>query len=102
MIMAQSDKKIVKIPSSITVKKFSELLGMPVTSIITELLKNGILAAINEEIDFDTASVIAQDLGFETEADLEISDTEKITVEKLIEICKKKKNPAKTCALALP
>ena len=39
MIMAQSDKKIVKIPSSITVKKFSELLGMPVTSIITELLK---------------------------------------------------------------
>jgi translation initiation factor IF-2 len=95
MIMAQSDKKIVKIPSSITVKKFSELLGMPVTSIITELLKNGILAAINEEIDFDTASVIAQDLGFETEADLEISDTEKITVEKLIEICKKEKESGK-------
>lgn len=93
--MNDSVKKTIKIPSSITVKKFSELLGMPVTSVITELLKNGILATINEEIDFDTASVIAQDFGFETEADLEISDSEKITVEKLIEICKKEKESGK-------
>ena len=64
---------------------------MPVSQIITELLKNKILATINEEIDFDTATIISQDLGFETEADLEISDSEMITVEKLIEICKKEK-----------
>jgi translation initiation factor IF-2 len=89
------DKKIIKIPSSITVKKFSELLGLPVSQIMTELLKNKILATINEEIDFDTAAIIAQDLGFETEVDLEISDSEKITVEKLIDICKKEKESGK-------
>ena len=93
--MNEIAKKIVKVPSSITVKKFSELLGLPVSQIITELLKNNILATINEEIDFDTACVIAQDLGYETEADLVVSDSETITVEKLIEICKKEKESGK-------
>lgn len=93
--MEQSEKKIIKIPASITVKKFSELLALPVSQIITELLKNKILATINEEIDFDTATIIAQDLGFETEVDLEISDNESINVEKLVDICKKEKESGK-------
>ena len=93
--MTEVEKKIIKIPTSITVKKFSEILGLPVSQIITELLKNKILATINEEIDFDTATIIAQDLGFATEVDLEISDSEAITVEKLIEICKKEKESGK-------
>jgi translation initiation factor IF-2 len=93
--MEEEVKKIVKVPTSITVKKFSELLALPVSQVITELLKNNILATINEEIDFDTATIIAQDLGFETEADLVVLDSETITVEKLIEICKKEKESGK-------
>ncbi|HAS00052.1 MAG: Translation initiation factor IF-2 [Candidatus Moranbacteria bacterium GW2011_GWC2_37_73] len=93
--MTDEVKKIVKVPTSITVKKFSELLALPVSQVITELLKNNILATINEEIDFDTATIIAQDLGFETEADLVVLDSETITVEKLIEICKKEKESGK-------
>lgn len=93
--MTDEVKKIVKVPTSITVKKFSELLNLPVSQVITELLKNNILATINEEIDFDTATIIAQDLGFETEADLVVADSETITVEKLIEICKKEKESGK-------
>ncbi|EKD46895.1 MAG: hypothetical protein ACD_67C00024G0002 [uncultured bacterium] len=93
--MTEEAKKIVKVPTSITIKKFSELLGLPVSQVITELLKNNILATINEEIDFDTATIIAQDLGFETEADLVVLDSETITVEKLIEICKKEKESGK-------
>ncbi|MDD5397256.1 MAG: translation initiation factor IF-2 [Candidatus Moranbacteria bacterium] len=93
--MTQETRKIVKVPTSITVKKFSELLELPVSQVITELLKNSILATINEEIDFDTATIIAQDLGFETEADLAVLDSETVTVEKLIEICKKEKESGK-------
>lgn len=93
--MTNEAKKIVKIPPTITVKRFGELLGLPVSDVITELVKNNILATINEEIDFDTASIIAQDLGFKTETDLEISDSENITVEKLVEICKKEKESGK-------
>ena len=56
----------VALPTSVTVKKLSEILHLPVAAVITELMKNGILATINEEIDFDTASIIASDLGFTT------------------------------------
>jgi translation initiation factor IF-2 len=85
----------IRIPSTVTVKRFSELLDLPVSKVITELLKNKILATINEEIDFDTASIIAQDLGFETEEEIESSDSETLTIEKLIEICKKEKDSGK-------
>lgn len=40
-------------------------LGLPVTTVIAELMKNGVMATINEQIDFDTAVIIASDLGFE-------------------------------------
>lgn len=93
--MTQQSDPIIKIPQTVTVKKFSELLGVPVARVITELLKNKILATINEEIDYDTASIIAQDMGFVTEADLEVSENESISIEKLIDICKKEKESGK-------
>lgn len=84
-----AESKMVKIPNPVTVKKFAEILDLSVPAVITELMRNGIMATINEEIDFDTASIIAQDLGFESEEDLEVGDGEAITLEKLIDICKK-------------
>lgn len=79
----------VKIPATVTVKKFAEILEMPATSLIAELMKNGIMATINEEIDFDTAAIIAEDLGYTAEEDLEVADDEMITLEKLLDICAK-------------
>ncbi len=86
--MTETKKAII--PSSITVKKFSDLLNLPVNIIITELMKNGILASINERIDFETASIIASDLGFETEEEI-LETGDKMTLEKLVELCKKEK-----------
>ena len=91
----KSIKKIVKIPESISVKKFSEFLNLPVSRVITELLKNKILATINEEIDFETASIIANDLGFETEKDEAAESQGLTTLEKLVEICKREKESGK-------
>lgn len=62
-------KKTIALPETITVKKFAELLHLPVANVIMELMKNKIIATINEEIDFETASVIANDLGFQTTTD---------------------------------
>jgi len=86
--MAEDTKKLIKLPATITVKKFSELLELPIGSIITELMKNGILATINEQIDFETASIIAQDLNFEVEEEIVEAGSE-MTLEKLLEILKK-------------
>lgn len=86
------ENKTVKLPGVVTVKKFSELLGMPVTRVITELMRNKIIASINEEIDFDTASIIAQDLGYQTTKEDEAASGELIDLEKLIEIGRQEKN----------
>lgn len=68
--------KKIKLPSFIKVRDFADLLKLPVTKIITVLIGNGIMATINEEVDFDTASIVAQDLGFEVEeeADQTVTD----------------------------
>lgn len=80
------NQKIVALPETVTVKKFAELLHVPVASVITELMKNKILASINEEIDFDTASIIAGELGFQaTESTEEKAGT--LTLEDLTQIC---------------
>lgn len=55
----------VALGERVSVKKLAELLHLPVPSVITELMKNGIMATINEEVDFETASIIALSLGFQ-------------------------------------
>ena len=85
----------VKIPSLVTVKRFAELLSLPIVDVIKELMKNKILATINDEIDYETAAVIASDLGFETEKDIETSDSGAMTLENLDEILKKEKGSGK-------
>lgn len=56
----------VEIPPRIRVSDFAQLLKREVTSVISTLIQNGIFATINEEIDYETAAIIAQDMGFET------------------------------------
>ncbi len=54
--------RIVEIPDVISVKEFAEKSGLGAAKIIGELMKNGILANINQQIDYDTAAIIAVDL----------------------------------------
>ncbi|MBD3328716.1 translation initiation factor IF-2 [Candidatus Peregrinibacteria bacterium] len=51
----------VEIPEVITVKEFSEKTNIGAAKVIGELMKNGILANINQQIDFETATIIAAD-----------------------------------------
>jgi translation initiation factor IF-2 len=62
--VAAESKGTLEIPSAITVRDFSAKMNLPVTSVIRELVKNGILASLNERIDYDTANIIAGDFGF--------------------------------------
>jgi translation initiation factor IF-2 len=88
-------KKKVSIPSGVSVKKLSEILQLPVAAVITELMKNGILATINEEIDYDTASIIATDLGFETQPAEEKIEEGQLTLEGLDKLIAEEKNSGK-------
>jgi len=73
--MPKNDKPII-IGSSITIKDLSEKIGKPVASIIKSLMKLGVMATINDEIDFDTAAIVASEYGFTLEQKEEKSDEE--------------------------
>lgn len=56
-------EKVIQIAGSITVDELATELGLSVTSLIGELFKQGIVATINQRLDFDTASLIIDELG---------------------------------------
>src|SRR5579871_3038256 len=55
----------IELPAALTVKEFAERLNVPAAQIIRELLQNGIIANINQTIDYDTAAIVAADMGIE-------------------------------------
>jgi len=59
--------RTIQIPEYETVGNLAELLDLPVSKLIAELLRNGILATVNEKIDFDTAQIILGELELDVE-----------------------------------
>ncbi|MCS7207151.1 MAG: translation initiation factor IF-2 [Dehalococcoidia bacterium] len=57
--------KSVELPPVITVRQLAEALGASPIDIIKHLMRNGIMATINQAVDFDTAAIVAADFGFE-------------------------------------
>ena len=56
-------EKIIQIAGSITVDELSTALGLSVTELIGTLFKNGIVATINQRLDYETAQIIIDELG---------------------------------------
>ncbi len=57
-------KTDIKLPAVIAVREFAGRMDLPVTRVMQQLMKAGILASQNERIDYTTASIIADELGF--------------------------------------
>ena len=57
------EEKTIQIAGSITVDELSKALGLSVTELIGTLFKNGIVATINQRLDYETASIIIDELG---------------------------------------
>lgn len=64
-IAPSSTTRTIEIPDPITVGALADTLEIPVTKLIGELFKGGIMATVNEKIDFDTASILVGDLDVE-------------------------------------
>lgn len=70
----------IEIEDMITVGTLAERLSIPVTKLIGELMKNGVMATVNERIDFDTAQIIVEELDLDVV--LAKKDTEEDSVPK--------------------
>lgn len=62
-ILVDKTGQEVAIPDILTVKEFSEKIGIPLPKIIAELMKNGMRITINTKIDFDTCYLIGESFG---------------------------------------
>jgi len=58
----------VELPPSITVRQLADLLKVEPTRVIKQLMRKGIMASVNESIDFDTARVTAADFDYDAKA----------------------------------
>jgi translation initiation factor IF-2 len=61
----ETKKQVITIPEVITVRDLAEEMGISPIQLIKVLMSNGVLASINQQIDFDTAAIIASEFGVE-------------------------------------
>lgn len=66
------DTKVIELPSTITVREFARAIDVSPIEVIKTLMANGVMANINQQIDFDTAAIVAAEMGYE--ATLETSE----------------------------
>lgn len=59
---------LIELPPAITVGELSEMLELDPIDIIKQLIRAGLMLTINEAVDFETAAMIAQSLGFRVKA----------------------------------
>jgi translation initiation factor IF-2 len=68
--MSDNDNKKIILPYSISVRKLAEKMDTSPIQVIKVLMANGVMASINQKVDFDTAAVVASELGFEPELEV--------------------------------
>lgn len=59
------EKQILEIPDFVTVRDLADLMDASPIEVMKELISNGIMATINQQIDYDTAAIVADGMGYE-------------------------------------
>jgi translation initiation factor IF-2 len=65
MHMSENGQKNIELPASIVVRDLAQTLEVSPIKIIKALMDNGVMVTINQAIDFDSAAIVAAELGFE-------------------------------------
>jgi translation initiation factor IF-2 len=76
--------KEIQLPQALTVKELADQLSVSAVDIIKELMKNGVMASINQVIDYDTAAIVASDFGFEASEQVSV-DVADVAYERPVE-----------------
>jgi len=78
LMTEKQNRKAIVIPDFLTIRELADLMEVSPIQVIKELMNNGILANINQQIDHDTAAIVAEEMGFEAslEAPLVVEEEE--------------------------
>ncbi|MEX0594828.1 MAG: translation initiation factor IF-2, partial [Patescibacteria group bacterium] len=77
-----SDKPKIQIPEEISVRALASVLKVDPTKVIGKLVAGGVFANINQSVDYDTASLVAGEFGFEAEPEQKSTAVNKTTISK--------------------
>ncbi len=79
-IAAERAKKqlVIKVPDEITVGELASMLKMTASEVIKKLFSLGVMATVNEVIDYDTAEIVATELGAKVEKQVVVSIEDRI------------------------
>ncbi len=61
----KADARVIEIPATVNVRQLAEMLKVSAVDIIKQLMKRGVMANINQVVEYDTAAAIAADLGYQ-------------------------------------
>ncbi|HRF47514.1 MAG TPA: translation initiation factor IF-2 [Anaerolineales bacterium] len=77
--MSDNGARVVELPSSVTVRDLAAKIKASPIDVIKSLMSNGVMANINQQLDFDTAALIAGDLGYEAKPEVtEVAEAEAV------------------------
>jgi len=62
------EKQIVLVPDYLSVRELAELIDVSPIEVMKKLIASGIIASINQQIDYDTAAIVIEDMGFEAQS----------------------------------
>lgn len=82
-------QQTISLPSIIKAQELAKLLELPIGDVLGALMKNGVVANLNDDLDYDTAAIIAQELGYNTEENVQALEENALTDDMLEEILKK-------------
>lgn len=66
--------KAIEVPEFTTVRDLAEILDVSPIDVIKELMNNGIMATINQQIDFDTCAIVAEEMGYEAHLPVQLEE----------------------------
>jgi translation initiation factor IF-2 len=66
--MAQ-EKQVILVPDYLTVRELAELIHASPIEVMKQLIANGIMASINQQVDFDTAAIVIEEMGYEAQSE---------------------------------
>ncbi|MCX8025321.1 MAG: translation initiation factor IF-2 N-terminal domain-containing protein, partial [Thermanaerothrix sp.] len=79
--MSDNGSKTIELPASLTVRELAQRMQASPIQVIRILMDNGVMANINQMVDFDTAAIVASELGFEAKPEVHEVEEEKETGE---------------------
>ena len=75
----------IEVPDEITVGELASLLRMTATEVIKKLMVLGVMASVNEVIDFDTAEIVATELGAKVKKQVVVTIEDQIIEEEIVD-----------------